>query len=280
MRLPTAAVGRLPRVVDACEPPRLERGPAIEDWGDPGSVALLVHWSATPLVSRSVSRSIAEFVAAGYQVAFCSAAEVPQPLDWPHGLPDGVSVYRRPNVGYDFGSWAAMLAAHPGLSAAGRVVLANDSLVGPFATIAPILGRFDAAECDVWGLIGTNQDGEHLQSHFVGYRDGALQHPAVHDFWQGVRLQRTKLAIIRRYEIGLAPVLRRAGLRVSAGFPWELVVQPRQNPTIFGWRRLLQWGFPWVKRELVLRPHPQVPDAPDVRQVVLDRFGQDVLAWL
>ena len=28
-------------------------------------------------------------------------------------LPDGVAVVRRPNVGYDFGSWGAALAAYP-----------------------------------------------------------------------------------------------------------------------------------------------------------------------
>jgi hypothetical protein len=267
-------------VVDACPAPLLEAGPPIEDWGAPASVAVLVQWSATAQVSRSVSQTLHEYTAAGYHVAVCSTAECDTPLEWPHGLPANVAVYRRPNIGYDFGTWSAMLVGWPQLARAERVILANDSLVGPFATIAPILTDFASADCDVWGLIGTNQDGEHLQSHCVGYRDGALEHPALQGFWHGIRLQRSKLALIRKYEIGLAPVLRGAGLRVAAGYPWDLVVQPRQNPTIFGWRRLLQWGFPWVKRELVLRPHPQVPDAPDVRRVVLDRYGQDVLAWI
>jgi hypothetical protein len=267
-------------VVDACAPPRLESGPAIEDWGEPAAIAVLVHWSAAPVVSRSAATLVAEFTAAGYQVAVCSTAESSGPLQWPHGRPDSASVYRRPNIGYDFGTWSSMLVGWPQLSRADRVVLANDSMVGPFATIAPILADFGNADADVWGLISTNQDGEHLQSHFVGYRGGVLQHPALTAFWHGIRLQRTKQALIRKYEIGLGPVLRRAGLRVEAGFPWDLVVQPRQNPTIFGWRRLLHWGFPWVKRELVLRPHPQVPDALEVRAVVRERFGQDVLEWL
>jgi lipopolysaccharide biosynthesis protein len=161
-----------------------------------------------------------------------------------------------------------------------QVLLVNDSMVGPFASIDPILARFESADCDVWGLISTTQDAPHFQSHFVGYKGGALATPELVKFWEDVRIEPSKRALILRYEIGLYPVLERAGLRSAAGFPWDLVVSRGQNPTSLGWRRLLMWGFPWVKREIVLRPPPEVPDGSEVRSVVLKKFGQDVMEWV
>ena len=50
-------------------------------------------------------------------------------------LPDGVAVVRRPNVGYDFGSWGAALTAYPQIAAKSLVVLTNDSLAGPYGPL-------------------------------------------------------------------------------------------------------------------------------------------------
>ena len=268
------------RVVDSCEPPRLESGPGVHTWRGPSRVAVLVQWSDTPRVSRSASEYAAQLVANGYSVAVCSSSEVPDRLEWPHGLPDGVSVYRRPNVGYDFGSWASMLHAFPQLRESDHVLLINDSLIGPFSPIQPILARFESSRCDVWGLVSNTQYDLHLQSFCVGYKGGALMRRPIARFWGDIRLQPTKLDLILKYEIGLTAALTAAKARIGVGFPYHLVVNPGENPTIAGWRRLLFWNFPWVKRELVLRRPVEAPDALDVRAVVLQRFGHDVQEWI
>lgn len=269
-----------PRVVDVAAAPVLESGPAVGSWGTSEAVVIMVHWADRPRVSRSVSESVRQFSERGYRVAVCSSAEGTGRLEWIHGLSPDVAVYRRPNLGYDFGSWASMLHAFPQLKKAPRVLLVNDSLVGPFASIVPILDRFEADDCDVWGLISTSQDAPHFQSHFVGYKGGVLSDGPLAGFWDDVRIEPTKRDLILRYEIGLWPLLQSASYRMATGFPWDLVVNLGQNPTSLGWRRLLQWGFPWVKREIVLRPPPEVPDGPQVRRVVLDMFGEDVLEWV
>jgi hypothetical protein len=75
-------------------------------------------------------------------------------------------------------------------------------------------------------------------------------------------------------------VLRRAGMRLGVGFPWQDVVVQGGNPTSAGWRRLLLRGFPWIKREIVLRPPPEVPDGDDVAAVVRQLFDEDVTTWV
>jgi hypothetical protein len=246
----------------------------------PDRVALLASWSPASQQTKSLNRLVRGLSSNGYEVLVVSACEVPGILTWPEGLPDGVTVLRRPNVGYDFGSWAAGLHAFPGIASANRCLLLNDSMVGPFRPLDQLLQRFEAAEADVWGLVDTAQDAYHFQSHFVGYRDGALRDPTLRRFWGGIRLQPTKRQLISRYEIGYMRVLRRAGMRLGVGFPWQDVVVQGGNPTSAGWRRLLLRGFPWIKREIVLRPPPEVPDGDDVAAVVRQLFDEDVTTWV
>lgn len=268
------------RVTDVCAPPVLESGPDVRAWSGVERVAVMVHWSADGSVSRSVSETVGQLTRLGYQVAVCSTCESPSRLVWEHGRPDSTAVYRRPNIGIDFGTWSAMLGAFPRLRAADKVLLLNDSLVGPFEPIDPIVAKFESAVCDVWGLISTNQQSPHFQSHFVGYKSGVLTDSPLIRFWSNVRLQPTKRDMIRKYERGLFPLLVRVGYRLDVGYPWHWVVQAHQNPTIMGWRRLLEYGFPWIKRELLWNPYPHLTDSADVRDVVRQRFGVEVDAWL
>lgn len=268
------------RVVDVCDPPVLESGPDVRGWVGADRLAVMVHWSADGTVSRSVSRTVQQLHDRGYLVAVCSTCEAPGPLRWGPGRPDDVAVYRRPNIGIDFGTWSAMLTAFPGLRGGGRVLLLNDSLLGPFSDLGPILDRFESSPADVWGLVDSNQMARHFQSHFVGYQSGVLCDAPLTHFWTSIRLQPTKELMIKRYELGLYPLLERVGYRLDAGFRWQDVVSNGRNPTIHGWRRLLDHGFPYVKRELVWKPNRQVTDADEVASVVQRRFGQDVLAWV
>lgn len=272
-------VQRRRRVVDVAGDLHHEQGPTFP--ADASRVAVVVHWSDGPTVSRSAQTLLAEFLTAGFTTALVSSAECPQPLRFSRsGLTDRVTVYRRPNLGYDFGSWASFLHAHPGVREAPRVVLANDSLVGPFESIGGILADFDRCPTDVWGITGTTQDTAHLQSHLVGYKDGVLAEPALRRFWEGVRVETSKRALILRYEIGLSRLAFAEGYVLAAHFPWNWVTSLGQNPTSAGWRRLILQGFPFVKRELVLRPPPEVPDARDVPRVVRQRWGVDVFEWV
>lgn len=267
------------KVNEICQPPRHEAGPDVRSWAGAPRVAVMVHWSDDGRVSRSVSQFVQELARLDYRTVVASTCEAPGPLQWPHGRPEDVAVYRRPNVGIDFGTWGAMLTHYPVLRTAQRALLVNDSMLGPFSPIDGIVADFESAPCDVWGLVSTNQMSPHFQSHFVGYKDGILTDAPLAHFWSTIRLQPTKEAMIKRYERGLYPLLQRCGYRLGVGFPWQQVVQNGANPTIMGWRRLLDLGFPWVKRELLWRPYPLLTDAADVAAVVRQRFGQDIGQW-
>ncbi|WP_281534059.1 rhamnan synthesis F family protein [Cryobacterium breve] len=101
----------------------------------------------------------------------------------------------------------------------------------------------------MWGATNTTQFFAHIQSFFVGYRSGILSDPALRQFWSELEIETDKRMIIQRYELGLSQLLFAEGLTTSACFESERTVMAGQNPTMHGWKNLIQCGFPFVKRE-------------------------------
>lgn len=249
--------------------------------GDPrdaGRTAVVAHFATTARVTRSFAALVSELRAAGYAVVVVSGSPGTEPLRWGDTPLDGVTVLRKPNVGYDFGSWAVGLATFPEIAGQERVILTNDSLMGPFASPAPLLDRLSSSPADVWGLTETMQFVRHLQSYFLAFRGGVLQERPLAQFWGDVRHYGDKQLVIHRGELGLARLLAREGFSMDAAFPAQSVTRPEDNPTLAGWRNLLDGGFPFVKRELVRRPD-LVPDGQDVAAEVRRRFGADLDEW-
>jgi hypothetical protein len=247
--------------------------------GSVSRVAILAHWARSARLSRSVTTIVSALVGAGYRVVLVSTCEDPAPLDWSGARPDGVTVIRRPNLGYDFGSWATALDRYPRIAEADHVLLLNDSLAGPFAEIDHLLAKFHASRADAWAVTDTSQFGYHLQSYFLGFPGRSLRELPLRRFWRDVRVEPTKEDVIWQNEIGLSRLLRRERFSSDVAIPFQRVVSEGTNPTILGWKRLLDRGFPFVKRELV--QWPQVaPDGDQVRSEMRRRFDVDVDEWV
>jgi lipopolysaccharide biosynthesis protein len=190
-----------------------------------------------------------------------------------------VTVLRRPNIGYDFGSWATALDRYPAIRALPAVLLFNDSLAGPFAPIDHLLGHFQRSNADVWAITDTRQLRHHLQSYCLGFKGGCLEAAPLRDFWGGIRVEPSRDTVIERYELGLSRLLAREHLVVDVAIPSWRVVDIDDNPTILGWRRLLDAGLPFVKRQ-ILREPDICPDGGSVREELRRRYGVDADDWL
>lgn len=244
-----------------------------------GRAAVVAHWSRAAATTLSARGLVAELTAAGYAVVVSSSSPAAGPLGWGDVDLSRVAVLRKPNIGYDFGSWTVALDRYPELGASDTIVLTNDSLVGPFATLAPYLDMLAASSTDVWGLTETAQFTRHVQSYFLGFRRGVLQRPALAAFWRDVRHYDDKQLVIHRGELAFASLLHAEGIPLGAAFPAGSVVDLADNPTIIGWRRLLEAGYPFVKREVVRSPH-LAPEGDRVAEVVRDLYGVDVADWI
>lgn len=273
-------LGRAPVVVGgAGSQVRLEGPDEMAEAATHGRVAVVAQWSARERLSRSVEELIRQLTEHAYHIVLVSTAEVAAPVAWSGSRPLTVTVLRRPNLGYDFGSWATALDRYPRIAAADCVLFVNDSLAGPFAVLDGLLEQFQGSRADVWGITDTTQFGYHLQSYCLGFRRGCLQEPPLRRFWRDIRVERSKEDVIWRNEIGFSRLLRRERFVTEAAIPYRTVVADGENPTIVGWHKLLDRGFPFVKRTLLERPEV-ASDGELVDPELRRRFGVDVREWV
>ncbi|WP_166788133.1 rhamnan synthesis F family protein [Cryobacterium glaciale] len=242
-------------------------------------VAIVASFGPDNTVSRSLVTFTQELEANGYTVIIVRASDDARPLRWPTDNVAHPIIVRKANIGYDFGSWAVGLELFPSVRRKPFVILTNDSLLGPFSSLTPLIENFESCSTNVWGATNTSQMHAHLQSFFVGYRSGILSNPALKQFWSDLRIEADKGMIIQKYELGLSRLLFAEGLTTSACFESERVVSDSENPTIEGWKNLLRLGFPFVKKELITNP-AIVPSATDIPATVRAQFGTDPREWL
>ena len=98
-------------------------------------------------------------------------------------------------------------------------------------------------------------------------------------FWQDICVEASKDDVIWRYEIGLSRLLRRERYGSDVAIPFRHLVPDGKNPAIIGWQRLLDRGFPFVKRELLCDPRSR-PTASWCRAELRRRFDVDVTEWV
>jgi lipopolysaccharide biosynthesis protein len=250
-----------------------ERG-SLDALAGQAGVAIVAHWAPAPNVSRSTSEFLRALHERGWATALVSTCEASGRL----AAPDFVdAVLRRPNVGYDFGSWSAVLHSLPTLR--GPVILANDSLAGPFGSLGGVLDAMDDSPAHVWGLVASGQFRWHLQSYFLRFCPGLMEQRSMRSFWRSVKPLPTKDEIIWRYELGLSRLAFAEGLRLDSFIPAGLVCAAELNPMMAGWRGALDAGLPMVKRELLRHPE-LVPDGAQVADALKARYGVDVWEWV
>lgn len=239
-------------------------------------VAVVAHFDPASRFSPSVTTFAHALAEVGFlPVIVTTSPKTPDP----RGLPPSAVVVARPNLGYDFGSWAAGLQLLPRARRGAEVILANDSMVGPFAPLEDLMGRAAASGADVWAATSSLQLAPHLQSYFLRFAPGVLDRPELVEFFAGVRHLTNKVAIVRRYELGLTRVIRRAGLRSAAGFPAASLGAGRANPTTAAWRELMEAGHPFFKRTLLHDPRVRV-ERSVLGEAVWEIFGADLERFL
>ncbi|MBK8469007.1 MAG: rhamnan synthesis F family protein [Candidatus Phosphoribacter sp.] len=244
-----------------------------------GKAALIAHYATTARASRSVNALVRSLLEHDYSVTLVSSSPVRSALDFDPYAAGGLTVLRKPNLGYDFGSWAVGLAMTKGISGQDTVLLANDSMVGPFWDLAAILTALETSSADVFALTDSDQFSYHPQSYFVGYRRGVLAEPALKRFWTGVEHHDDKNTVIGRGELAQGRLLRASGFSVTAYVGSRRVVEPGVNPVIHGWRRLLELGVPFVKRQLLTEPWV-AGDAHEIPAYLKGHHDVDVKEWL
>ena len=222
------------------------------------TLATMAHYDPRGRVAPHVRRNIELLREHVDRLIVVSTADLqPEDESW---LSERVELLRRDNFGYDFFSYRAGLLEAGELSDYDRIVVCNDTFVGPLLDYDRIFADMDARPVDFWGLTASRELVAHVQSYFVCFRPWVVRSEAFTQFWQRMTPLSDRWQVIKRYEVGLSVALESAGFRWAAYFTetrrdrvtararmwWRAALQTQNEPAGKRRRKFGQAaGRPW-----------------------------------
>jgi len=258
---------------------------------------IFVHFDTQGVVRQHTQEYLLALRQAGFCIVFVTNAGHLEPASANWLARQCALILVRRNRGHDFGAYRDGIAAFFAHGeTAELLILANDSLYGPFSPLADTLKRMDFATADVWALTDSWQQRHHLQSYFLAFGPAALASTAFNEFWHDVRNVRSKWSAVYFYEVQMTRRLQSAGLSCAAVWDYLSLLDSMQeiseaaepatnlpsqekalrrsvehalrcwdqrralNPTHDLWLALMERGFPFIKRELLRFNPSRSPD--------------------
>jgi lipopolysaccharide biosynthesis protein len=217
-------------------------------------VLIYAHYDSEGIVSRPDRHMLAEFRKLGYAVLVVSTAvdtDSQHEELWTSIRTEIDGLITRPNIGFDFGSWAAGIGVLDLQNRPiDRLLLLNNSVYGPMRELSETINRASATG-DVFGLIASTEFTRHIPSVFLGFHPHVVASPAFQGFWSTFPVGRWKNVTILRAEMIWEKFFTRAGF--TTGSLYQSTKHLYRNPYTFIHRELIIHGFPFLKKSLFLR---------------------------
>ena len=243
-------------------------------WGDRSrphrkKLCLFSTYDPQGRIDPYVKEYLKQISICGFDIAVIATSPSLDQSDVRDILPFCRVVARRKNVGIDFGSWKAATEILSSWEDYDRLLLANDSVYGPFGGLSSVFETMEAAEENFLGLTDSFEQGHHLQSYFLYFKKPLLQSKVFKEFWNSIRLYLDKYYIIKKYEVGMSHFFGERQVRFKAFCPYEQIkdatvalgtkfkfdekvkVEPL-NPSLYMWQVLMtHFKFPFLKTEIL-----------------------------
>ena len=213
--------------------------------------AIFATWLSDGHVSKSTELQVQQLNDSGYSISFvCALPENVEP-QIPNSILDIATVISKPNIGYDFGSWAIGIANTDFKNSGSEVLLINDSALLVNSKFNDLIISAQNSPFDITSVTDSPIHSYHLQSYFLHFKNGSFAHPEIQNLLLNVREQPTKEAVIFAYELGLSRVARDGSLLTGSLFPWNAIRNHSGNPSVESWKELISHGSPLVKLEAI-----------------------------
>lgn len=118
-------------------------------------------------------------------------------------LPAKVDFITRANYGYDFFSYKWALDLVGDYAAYDRLVIVNDTFVGPFVSLNELVQSDQASKYDLMGMTWSMNHGGHAQSFFVTVTNAVARSNSFQRFWRDMMPVSERKSVIMQYEVGL-----------------------------------------------------------------------------
>ena len=161
-------------------------------------------------------------------------------------------VVKRPNLGYDFGSWAHSLRYEDHLLEFDHLVFTNSSLIGPLYDPSSFFDALLELNGDVKAAVESAQVVPHFQSYLWSIDPEKLLTTGIKDFLMSfldVPINREEA--IAKGELRFPEILKNLGFVYDSLFPAGSLCPLDKNPSLDAPFRLIANGFPFIKKSLL-----------------------------
>jgi len=209
------------------------------------------------MIPPHTSHYLREIASCGYTIHLAQTGADPD-TELPPDLIDLHLIrHFRLNRGLDFGAWQDLIAKGCTRDAS-EILLANDSVFGPFTPLRPIVEAMRARQYDAWGMVESQAITRHFQSWFIVMTPEILASAPVQRVMTLPFQEMSKDEIVLHAELGLGIALSQASPNLGASWASRrgLARLLAVNPMHTDWQTVLSSGqAPFLKTEL-LRDNP------------------------
>jgi len=179
-------------------------------------LVVMAHFDAGQTLRQHTLSAIQNYASAADRVVVVSTSGI-RDSDYDR-LPLRVDFVTRPNYGYDFFSYKWGLDIVGDFAAFDRIVITNDTFVGPVVPLSELVASDRAAEYDLMGMTWSENHGGHAQSFFVTVNGYVARSTSFQQFWRDMTPVSDRMDVIRRYEVGLTASVVGAGFTAGGYF--------------------------------------------------------------
>jgi lipopolysaccharide biosynthesis protein len=222
-------------------------------------VVIMAHFDPSERFSEADSFLIKSFKEIGFEVVVVSTAvsgKEKHDKMWSqiHDFVD--CLITRPNLGFDFGSWATGIN-HLEIveKLRGRLILINNSVFGPIHPINKLLEEWKT-ESEILGVTSSNEFVRHVQSYFLGFRNTLVKEDCFSEFWRLNFSRKYKWKTILDFEMNWGAYFSRRGFNIFVRH--ESPEGFYRNPLTFHWLQLVEEGMPFVKKSLFFQNYDHI----------------------
>lgn len=178
----------------------------------------------------------------------------------PDECPD--AVLASSHDGYDFFTWRLIWESLDSLAMPARVLLSNDSVIGPLKPLDELTQLIEAHPAEVLGFVESFERLYHLQSWGIAFKGRPLRDGVLMRYLSQVNEGIDKRHLIGRMEVRLGRWAATQGYAVGSIASPISQIDNVINPSISGWRRIIELGVPFIKREVFTLPPQQIRSIP------------------
>jgi len=227
------------------------------------------HFDVDNMIDDYVLHYLKTLKEAGFAIVFVSTSRFIKEKYIKSIQPLVSQIILRKNVGSDIKSYAVGIEILIKQNHFSKILIANDSVYGPFFDLKDLLTTMDNKSLDIMGITDSWQNYYHIQSYFILFNTEVLKHTKVKEFWNNIAPTNNKHFIISEYEIGFSRMIAKLPFKYAAFCHYDDIclyyynssnnkinLTKNYNPTHEFWDVLItNFKCPFIKIEL-LRKNP------------------------